>query len=116
MAYEHNGLAAALELVNGLHYGRLVEGIERAGGFVEQDERRVVEEDAREADALALAARKRVAQLGNRGVETLRQAVDEGGKRSGAAGMSSSASDASERATSRFSRTVPQNRCVSWVI
>ena len=87
MAYEHNGLAAALELVDRLHYGRLVEGVECAGGLVEQDERRVVEEDARKADALALAARERVAQLGNGRVETLRQAVDEGGKRSGAASV-----------------------------
>lgn len=58
MAYQHNGLAATLELVDRLHHGRLVEGIERAGGFVEQDEGCVVEEDARKADALALAARK----------------------------------------------------------
>ena len=87
MAYEHNGLAAALELVNGLHYGCLVESVKCAGGLVEQDERRVVEEDARKADALALAARKRVAQLGNGRVESLRQTVDEGGKRSGAAGI-----------------------------
>ena len=87
MAYEHDGLAAALELVDRLHHGRLVEGIERAGGLVEQDERRVVEEDARKADALALAARERVAQLGDGRVETLRQAVDEGAKRSGAASV-----------------------------
>ena len=89
MAHEHNGLAAALELVDCLHHGRLVESIERAGGFVEQDEGCVVEEDARKADALALAARKRVAQLGNGRVESLRQTVDEGGKRSGAAGIAS---------------------------
>ena len=80
MAYEHDGLAAALELVNGLHYGCFVEGVECAGGLVEQDEGCVVEEDTRKADALALASRERVAQLGNRGVETLRQAVDERGE------------------------------------
>ena len=45
--------------------------VERGGRFVEQQERRVLEEGARDGDALALAAGKLDAALADDGVECL---------------------------------------------
>ena len=86
MAHQHDGLAAAAQLGHGLHHGGFVQGIECARGLVEQDERRVAQKDTSETDALALSARERVAQLGDRCVESLRQAFDERGECGGATG------------------------------
>ena len=48
-----------------------------AGGLVQQDDGRILEEGARNGNALALAARKRVALLADRRVVALRQRHDE---------------------------------------
>ena len=52
-------------------------GVERRGGFVEQQQRRVAQDGAGDGDALALAARERDAAFADLGVETLRQRGDE---------------------------------------
>ena len=52
-------------------------GVERGGRFVEQKERRVAQDRTRDRDALALAARQRHAAFAHRGLEFLRQQVDE---------------------------------------
>ena len=51
--------------------------VERGGGFVEQQERRVLEEGARNRDALALAAGEFHAALADDGPHALRQIFDE---------------------------------------
>ena len=66
-------------LERGLHQ-RLALGIERGGRLVEQEQRRVAQDRARDRDALALAAGERDAALADRRLETLRQAVDEFGR------------------------------------
>ena len=63
-------------LERGLHQ-RLALGVERGGGLVEQQQRRVAQDRARDRDALALAARQRHAALADRRVVALRQALDE---------------------------------------
>ena len=60
----------------GLHQ-RLALGIERRGRLVEQQQRRVAQDRARDRDALALAARQRDAALADRRVVALRQPADE---------------------------------------
>ena len=52
-------------------------GVERAGRFVEQQDRRVAQQRAGDRDALALAARKPRAGIAEEGVEALRQGGDE---------------------------------------
>ena len=52
-------------------------GVERAGRFVEQQQRRVLQHRAGDADALALTARKAHAALAQKGLITLRQCGDE---------------------------------------
>src|SRR2546425_4646184 len=52
-------------------------GIQRTRGLVEQQDRAVGEQRPRDRQALALAAGERHAALAERGVETLRQALDE---------------------------------------
>ena len=54
-------------------------GVERAGRFVEQQDRRVAQDRAGDRDALALAARERDAAFAQEGVVALRQLVDEFG-------------------------------------
>ena len=51
--------------------------VQRAGGFVEQQQRRVLEHGARDRDALALPAREPHAALAQEGVVTLGQLVNE---------------------------------------
>ena len=55
--------------------------VERAGGLVEQQDRRVLDQRAGDRHALFLTARKLEAALADFGVETLRQAVDQVGNR-----------------------------------
>src|SRR5258706_478156 len=50
--------AAAHQLGEGALHGDLALGVERRGRLVEQDDRCVLEDRARDADALALAARQ----------------------------------------------------------
>ena len=56
---------------------RLAFGIERAGGFIEQQNRRFGDKRAGQRDALALAAGEIAAALACRRVPAARQAVDE---------------------------------------
>ena len=60
----------------GLHQ-RLALRVERRGGLVEQQERRVAQDRARDRDALALAAGQRHAALAELRLEAARQPVDE---------------------------------------
>ena len=55
--------------------------VQRAGGFVEDQDRRVLEEHAREGDALLLAPGEPHASLAEHGLESLREVVDEPGVR-----------------------------------
>jgi hypothetical protein len=52
-------------------------GVERAGRFVEQQDRRVLDQRAGNSDALLLAARQLQAAFAHFGVEALRQALDQ---------------------------------------
>ena len=52
-------------------------GIERGGGFVEQDQRRVLEQRARDRDALALAAGELQPVFPDRRVVSVRERHDE---------------------------------------
>ncbi len=54
-------------------------GVERGGRLVEQKERRVAQDRARNGDALALAARQRDAALAELRLESVRQPADEFG-------------------------------------
>ena len=51
--------------------------VERGGGFVEQQDRRVLQEGARNRDALPLAARQLDAAVADHGGEAFRQGLDE---------------------------------------
>src|SRR5262245_42681527 len=53
---DRNGGAAAAELGNRFLHMALGLGVERGGGFIEQDDRRVLDQRTRDCDALALAA------------------------------------------------------------
>ena len=76
MRHEHDGLARAL-LVQRFQDDRLVQAVEIARRLVKEHQRRVVQKRAGESEALAFAARKRVAQLADRRVVALRQRHDE---------------------------------------
>ena len=60
----------------GLH-GAFGFGVERAGGFVENENRRILQNGAGDGEALALAAGKRNAFFADDGVETFRFLGDE---------------------------------------
>ena len=76
---DHERGAMAHQLFQrGLHQ-RLAFGIERRGRFVQQQQRRIAQDRARDRDALALAAGQRHAALAERRVEAARQAADEFG-------------------------------------
>ena len=63
-------------LERGLHHA-LAFGVERAGRFVEQQQRRVLQHRPRDRDALALAARQAHAALAEEGLVALGQGGDE---------------------------------------
>src|SRR3984957_4525882 len=69
--------APLAELRHRLLYVALGFGIERRSGLVEQDDRCVLDQRARDGDALALAAGKLQAVLADRGVVAGREARDE---------------------------------------
>ncbi len=74
---DHEGGAVLHHLVErGLHLG-LGGGVERARRLVEDEDRRILEERARDRDALALAARQGASALAHLGVEAVRAAFDE---------------------------------------
>ena len=60
-----------------LHHAVLGCGVQRAGRFVQHQHRRVVVQRARDADALALAAREADAALADHGVEPFGRLRDE---------------------------------------
>lgn len=62
MAHEQHRLPRSIVGERPQH-GGLVQGIQVARGFIKQHEGGVVQEHAREAQPLALAARKRVAEF-----------------------------------------------------
>ncbi len=72
------GAVAHQFLQRGLHQG-LALRIERRGGLVEQQQRRVAQDSARDRDALALAAGQRDAALAELGLKAAGQPADEFG-------------------------------------
>src|SRR3954464_2377119 len=65
---DHDGGAVLAKMLDRLLNLFLGLGIERGGSFIEQDDRRVLDQRACDRDALALAARKLRAVLADRGV------------------------------------------------
>ena len=68
---DHDGGALLHQPRERVLHQRLAFGIERGGRLVEQQERRVAQDRARNGDALALAAGQRDAAFADRGVELL---------------------------------------------
>ena len=62
---------------NGALHGAFAFGVQRRRRLVEHDDGRVFEQGARDADALALAARQAPARFADARVPALRQAFDE---------------------------------------
>jgi hypothetical protein len=60
--------------------------VERAGRLVEDQDRRVLDQGARDRDALLLAARELQAALADAGVEAVGERLDEAGDRGAARG------------------------------
>ncbi len=74
---DHQGGAVLRQfLQRGLH-GALGFGVERGGGLVEQQQRRIAQDGPRDGQALALAARQAHALLAEKGGEALGQGVEE---------------------------------------
>ena len=69
--------AALAQFGDRLLHGALQFRIEGRGGFIEQDDGRVLDQRARDGDALALAAGQLQAVLADRGVVARREAFDE---------------------------------------
>ena len=76
MTYQYHRFAGAAA-IDRAHNRRFVECVQVAGGLVQQHKRSIMQEDARKANALALAAGQGIAQLRNRGVVSLRQPCDQ---------------------------------------
>ncbi len=74
---DHDGGAALAELGDRLLHVPLGFGIERGGRFIEQDDGRVLDQRARDGDALALAAGELGAVLADRRVVVAREGHDE---------------------------------------
>ena len=70
---DHERGAVAREALEGGAYGGLADGIQMRGGLVEDQHGRVLEERARDRDALALAARELRAPLADDRVEPIGQ-------------------------------------------
>ena len=73
---DQGGAPAHGGLQRGLHHA-FAFGIKRAGGFVEQEQRRVFQHGPGDGDALALTARQAHAALAQKGVVVIRQRHDE---------------------------------------
>ena len=73
---DEDGAADAQAFQRFLHFG-FAFGVERAGGFVEQQQRRVFQDGAGDADALALAARQPHTSFAQESVVALGQGADE---------------------------------------
>ncbi len=74
---DDDGGAGRHQRLERLLHGALAFRVERTGGLVEQQDRRVLEDRPRDRDALALAAREPRATLAEEGVVALRQTADE---------------------------------------
>ena len=72
---DHERGAVAHELLERVLHQPLALRIERAGGLVEQQDRRILEDGARDGDALLLAAREPRAALAEEGVVAFRQSA-----------------------------------------
>ena len=80
VAHDDDGLAFPIVRERAEH-GRFRERVEVGRGLVEQHERRVVQEDACEADALSFASREEVPQLADGRVDAVGQTGHERGER-----------------------------------
>ena len=74
---DEDARAAAHQAVQALQHLVLAVGVERGGGLVEDDDRRVAQQRAGDADALALAAGQAGALGAELGVVAVGQALDE---------------------------------------
>ena len=74
---DHDGGAVLAEMLDRLLHGLFGFRIERRGGLVEQDDRRVADQRPGHRDALALAARQLRAEFADRRVVAEREAGDE---------------------------------------
>ena len=74
---DDDGGAPDHELLQRLLHQLLRFGIERAGRFIEQQQRRIAQDGARDSDALALAAGQPHALLAEEAVEAVGQLLDE---------------------------------------
>src|SRR5215470_4150083 len=74
---DHEGGAALHHLVERDLHEPLGRRVERTRGLVENEDRRVLQQRARDRQALALAAGKRAAALAHRGAEALGMGLDE---------------------------------------
>ena len=72
----HNDRLIVGQFCNGLHQLLLVLRVHVGGGFVQNDDRRILHDGPGNGDALALAAGKRAACLADDGVKALRQCHD----------------------------------------
>lgn len=72
---DHKQCFTTHKLRNGFLNVALVVDIDAGCGFVENDDRRIFENTARDGDALALAARKRRAAFANDGLKSIGNAV-----------------------------------------
>ena len=107
---DHDGGAVGLQQVEGAANGLLVDRVEMRGRLVEDQDRRILEEGARDRDALALAAAEAGAALADRRVEAIRQGGDELAQRGMLIAACSSASVASGRAIRMLARSVSLKR------
>ena len=74
---DDDGGAVLAEMLDRLLHGFFGFRIERRGGLVEQDDRRVADQRPRHRDALALAAGQLGAEFADRGIVAEREAHDE---------------------------------------
>ena len=74
---DDDGRSAGAQTPQRGEYDLLGDGVERRGRLVEDENRRILQNRARDAEALALAARQPAAGLGDFGVISFRQSRDE---------------------------------------
>ena len=107
---DDDGGAVLAEMLDRLLHLALGFGIERGGRLVEQDDRRVLEQGARNGDALALAAGQLRAVLADRRVVAEREAHDEIMRAGRLRGIDDLASLAPGLPKAMLSRMVSRNR------
>ena len=82
MAHEDDRLASLSQACHRTHDRGLVQRIKRTRGLIEEHERSITQKDACKAKALPLAARERVAQLGDGRFIAVGKPGDESAERS----------------------------------